>query len=106
MSNVVEKPTNDASEITAAISEGETCAQVISSAPKNGFFAGYGQAWMVFLVSAAFVLFQFFLQLSSGEIVDDLMKSFSSQCLWSWYPRKFLLLYLCFLAVTWRNLDG
>ena len=33
--------------------------------------------WLIWGVSAVFVLFQFFLQLSSGEIVDGLMNSFS-----------------------------
>ena len=33
-------------------------------------------AWLIWGVSAAFVLFQFFLQLSSGEMVGGLMKSF------------------------------
>ncbi len=37
----------------------------------------YAFAWLIWGVSALFVLFQFFLQLSSGEIVDGLMKSFS-----------------------------
>lgn len=35
------------------------------------------QAYSVWCVSLFFVLFQFFIQLSSGEIVDGLMKSFS-----------------------------
>lgn len=34
-------------------------------------------AWSVWFVAAIFVLFQFFLQLSSGEIVSALMKSFT-----------------------------
>lgn len=34
-------------------------------------------AWSVWLMSVAFVFFQFYLQLSSGQIVDALMKSFS-----------------------------
>lgn len=34
-------------------------------------------AWSVWLVSALFVLFQFFLQLSSGEIIGGLMKTFA-----------------------------
>ena len=34
-------------------------------------------AWLIWSVSAIFVLFQFFLQLSSGVIVEGLMKSFS-----------------------------
>ncbi|WP_264770022.1 MFS transporter [Coxiella burnetii] len=34
-------------------------------------------AWLMWGATALFVLFQFFLQLSSGEIVDGLMKSFS-----------------------------
>ena len=34
-------------------------------------------AWLMWGVSLVFVLFQFFLQLSSGEMVDGLMKSFS-----------------------------
>jgi MFS family permease len=33
--------------------------------------------WLIWGVSAVFVLFQFFLQLSSGEIIDGLMNSFS-----------------------------
>lgn len=33
-------------------------------------------AWSVWAVAAVFVLFQFFLQLSSGEIISGLMKSF------------------------------
>jgi len=37
----------------------------------------YAVAWLIWSVSALFVLFQFFLQLSSGEIVEGLMKSFS-----------------------------
>lgn len=37
----------------------------------------YAFAWLIWGVSALFVLFQFFLQLSSGQIVDGLMKSFS-----------------------------
>ncbi len=36
-----------------------------------------GMAWIVWGASAVFVLFQFSLQLSSGEIVSGLMKSFS-----------------------------
>lgn len=34
-------------------------------------------AWSVWLVAAVFVFFQFYLQLSSGEMVDGLMKTFS-----------------------------
>ncbi|MCX7124940.1 MAG: MFS transporter [Gammaproteobacteria bacterium] len=34
-------------------------------------------AWIVWFVAAVFVLFQFFLQLSSGEIIASLMKSFA-----------------------------
>ena len=34
-------------------------------------------AWSVWFVAAAFTLFQFFLQLSSGVMIDALMKSFS-----------------------------
>lgn len=34
-------------------------------------------AWSVWLVATVFVLFQFFLQLSSGEIIGGLMKSFT-----------------------------
>ena len=34
-------------------------------------------AWSVWVVSALFVLFQFFLQLSSGEIISGLMKTFA-----------------------------
>ncbi len=34
-------------------------------------------AWMVWTVTTAFVLLQFFLQLSSGELIDGLMKSFA-----------------------------
>src|SRR5689334_19956382 len=34
-------------------------------------------AWSVWVVTTAFVLLQFFLQLSSGEIIEGLMKSFS-----------------------------
>lgn len=34
-------------------------------------------AWSVWVVAAAFVLFQFFLQLSSGELIAGLMKSFA-----------------------------
>lgn len=34
-------------------------------------------AWSVWLVSAIFVLFQFFLQLSSGEMISGVMKTFS-----------------------------
>lgn len=34
-------------------------------------------AWVIWGATALFVLFQFFLQLSSGEIIDGLMKSFS-----------------------------
>jgi fucose permease len=34
-------------------------------------------AWSVWMVSAVFVLFQFFLQLSSGEIIGGLMKTFA-----------------------------
>ncbi|PIZ04473.1 MAG: MFS transporter [Gammaproteobacteria bacterium CG_4_10_14_0_8_um_filter_38_16] len=34
-------------------------------------------AWSVWVVATIFVLFQFFLQLSSGEIIDGLMKSFA-----------------------------
>lgn len=37
----------------------------------------YAFAWLVWGASALFVLFQFFLQLSSGEIVGGLMTSFS-----------------------------
>ena len=36
-----------------------------------------GQAYAVWLVSLFFVLFQFLIQLSSGEILDGLMRSFS-----------------------------
>ena len=35
------------------------------------------RAWMVWFVSLCFVLFQFFLQLSSAEMIGGLMKSFS-----------------------------
>lgn len=38
---------------------------------------GSAFAWLIWVVSAIFVLFQFFLQLTSGVIVDGLMKSFS-----------------------------
>ena len=38
---------------------------------------GSALAWLIWSVSAIFVLFQFFLQLSSGVIVEGLMKSFS-----------------------------
>ena len=38
-------------------------------------------AWFMWATTALFVLFQFFLQLSSGEIVDGLMKSFSLSAL-------------------------
>ncbi|OGT48613.1 MAG: hypothetical protein A3E82_04775 [Gammaproteobacteria bacterium RIFCSPHIGHO2_12_FULL_38_11] len=34
-------------------------------------------AWSIWIVAAIFVLFQFFLQLSSGEIIAGLMKSFA-----------------------------
>src|SRR3989338_9038414 len=34
-------------------------------------------AWTVWTVTTAFVLLQFFLQLSSGELIDGLMKSFA-----------------------------
>lgn len=34
-------------------------------------------AWSVWVISAVFVLFQFFLQLSSGEIIGGLMKTFA-----------------------------
>jgi len=34
-------------------------------------------AWLVWFVAAVFVLFQFFLQLSSGEVIGGLMKSFA-----------------------------
>ena len=50
------------------------------SSPKE---AGLGSAyaWLVWLLSALFVLFQFFLQLTSGVIVAGLMKSFSLSAL-------------------------
>lgn len=38
---------------------------------------GSAVAWIIWSISAVFVLFQFFLQLTSGVIVDGLMKSFS-----------------------------
>lgn len=38
---------------------------------------GSAFAWMIWSVAAVFVLFQFFIQLSSGVIVEGLMKSFS-----------------------------
>jgi len=41
---------------------------------QRGFSSNY--KWLVWTISALFVLFQFFLQLSSGEIVAGLMKSF------------------------------
>ena len=34
-------------------------------------------AWIIWMVSVSFVLFQFFLQLSSGEMIANLMQSFS-----------------------------
>ncbi|MBA2654903.1 MAG: MFS transporter [Gammaproteobacteria bacterium] len=37
--------------------------------------------WLIWATSAVFVLFQFFLQLSSGVIVEDLMKSFAINAL-------------------------
>jgi MFS family permease len=42
---------------------------------------GSPYAWLVWLLSALFVLFQFFLQLTSGVIVAGLMKSFSLSAL-------------------------
>jgi MFS family permease len=49
---------------------------VVPSAPKRAGIAS-SSAWWIWGVSLVFVLFQFFLQLSSGEMVDGLMKSFS-----------------------------
>lgn len=39
------------------------------------------QAWLIWLASAVFVVFQFFLQLSGGVIVNDLMHSFTINAL-------------------------
>ncbi len=63
---------------TAVENKGEQKPDVLSFAeamrPKKqvGF-----QAYAVWCVSLSFVLFQFFIQLSSGQIVNGLMKSFS-----------------------------
>ncbi|MCH9770726.1 MAG: MFS transporter [Gammaproteobacteria bacterium] len=40
--------------------------------PKNS----HAHAWLVWAIAASFVLFQFFIQLSSGEIIGGLMQSF------------------------------
>ncbi len=39
------------------------------------------RAWVMWSITAIFVLFQFFLQLSSGEVITGLMKSFSLSAL-------------------------
>jgi len=43
---------------------------------RSKWFSGASLAWTIWAISAIFVVFQFFLQLSSGEIVKDLMASF------------------------------
>ncbi len=48
-----------------------------NSIPESNTFPHKKMAWIVWLASAAFLLFQFFLQLSSADIVTGLMKSFS-----------------------------
>ena len=44
--------------------------------PPGQRFSHNSRAWMVWIVSLSFVLFQFFLQLSFGEMVSVVMKSF------------------------------
>jgi len=45
--------------------------------PPRGRIPLQARAWLVWIVSLLFVLFQFFLQLSSAEMISGLMKSFS-----------------------------
>ncbi|MFW0039675.1 MAG: MFS transporter [Coxiella endosymbiont of Dermacentor silvarum] len=52
-----------------------TCWQPVQGEPRIAL------AWFMWAATALFVLFQFFLQLSSGEIVGGLMKSFSLSAL-------------------------
>ena len=52
-----------------------TCWRPVQGTPRVVF------AWFMWATTALFVLFQFFLQLSSGEIVYGLMKSFSLSAL-------------------------
>lgn len=48
----------------------------INALPPSGEIPRKSFGWLVWAISAVFVLFQFFLQLTSGEIVNGLMKSF------------------------------
>ena len=50
---------------------------VVSAPTGSDCQLGSRRAWVVWLVSALFVLFQFFLQLTSAQIVSGLMNSFS-----------------------------
>jgi len=49
--------------------------------PRRRGLSHSATAWLVWLVAASFVLFQFCIQLTSGEMVGGLMKSFSLSAL-------------------------
>ncbi len=51
------------------------------SSVKTNTSSTWYRPWLIWGTSAAFVLFQFFLQLSSGVIVEDLMKEFAINAL-------------------------
>ncbi len=67
--------TNLATDTTASTTDFPLKKTGTRSPGKPSFGSPLG--WLMWGMSLAFVLFQFFLQLSSGEMVDGLMKSFS-----------------------------
>lgn len=69
-----EKPTD-----VLVVSVTAPAAPTTSDAPisKQKLIKAGRTAWLIWAVSWSFLLFQFFLQLLSGEMIDGMMKSFS-----------------------------